>query len=119
MKILDPNNNYLDFAIFRDSCLWYLLVNIINFFIHIHHFLIILLFLLLFNSTEKGLHVKDLRIFSNRKMENLIMVDNSSYVFGLNIDNGVPIIPFYDCKEDDELILLENYLMTLKNKDIK
>lgn len=47
------------------------------------------------------------------------MVDNSSYVFGLNIDNGVPIIPFYDCKEDDELILLENYLMTLKNKDIK
>jgi len=29
-------------------------------------------------------------------MENLIMVDNSSFVFGLNLDNGVPIIPFYN-----------------------
>ena len=47
------------------------------------------------------------------------MVDNSAFVFGLNIDNGVPIIPFYDCKEDDELVQLEGYLMSLRHRDIR
>jgi len=65
------------------------------------------------------MHVKDLRIFINRKIENLIMVDNSAYVFGLNIDNGIPIIPFYDDPRDDELQLLENYLMKLISNDVR
>jgi len=47
------------------------------------------------------------------------MVDNSAYVFGLNIDNGAPIIPFYDDPKDDELYLLENYLMKLRSADIR
>lgn len=46
------------------------------------------------------------------------MVDNSSFVFGLNIHNGVPVLPFYDCPEDDELIPLERYLMTLRHQDV-
>jgi len=32
------------------------------------------------------------------------MVDNSSFVFGLNYDNGIPIIPFYYDETDDELV---------------
>lgn len=70
-------------------------------------------------STENGMHVKDLRIFINRKIENLIMVDNSAYVFGLNIDNGIPIVPFYDDPKDDELQMLETYLMKLRTCDIR
>jgi len=35
------------------------------------------------------------------------MVDNSSCAFGLNINNGVPIIPFYDNPSDNELFELE------------
>jgi hypothetical protein len=34
------------------------------------------------------------------------MVDNSAYAFGLNIGNGVPIIPFYNNLFDCELIEL-------------
>jgi len=56
------------------------------------------------NRTENGLHIKDLRIFVDWKIENLIMVDNSSFVFGLNYDNGIPIIPFYYDETDDELV---------------
>jgi len=52
-------------------------------------------------------------------MENMIMVDNSSFVFGLNVDNGVPIIPFYYDQTDEELIHLQEYLLQLKHSDIR
>ena len=47
------------------------------------------------------------------------MVDNSSFVFGLNVDNGVPIIPFYYDQTDEELIHLQEYLLQLKHSDIR
>ena len=34
------------------------------------------------------------------------MVDNSACAYGLNINNGVPIIPFYDNMDDVELLEL-------------
>ena len=82
-------------------------------------YIIYIIYIYIYNSTENGLHIKDLRILLNRDLSKVIMVDNSAFVFGLNIDNGVPIIPFYDCKDDDELILLEEYLMSLRHRDIR
>lgn len=47
-----------------------------------------------------GVYTKDLRIIQNRKLEDLILVDNSTYSFILQLDNGIPIIPFYNNKHD-------------------
>lgn len=46
------------------------------------------------------------------------MVDNSAYAFGLNIGNGIPIVPFYDNTFDTELIELQSYLKTLVNNNV-
>lgn len=47
-----------------------------------------------------GVYTKDLRIIQNRRLEDLILVDNSTYSFILQLQNGIPIIPFYNNKHD-------------------
>lgn len=69
--------------------------------------------------TEEGIHIKDLRVISNRKLDDIVIVDNACYSFGYQIDNGVPIIPYYDNKQDEELKHLVEYLKGLAMKDIK
>ena len=47
-------------------------------------------------------------------------MDNASYSFGFQIDNGIPIVPFYNSKDDVELIILKKYLEKLaKEKDVR
>jgi hypothetical protein len=40
-------------------------------------------------------------------------VDNAVYSFGYQLDNGIPIIPFYDDKKDEELMHLIYYFNCL------
>lgn len=50
----------------------------------------------------------------------MLIVDNAAYSFGYQIDNGIPIIPFYDYKEDQELKYLIYYLKSISGvKDLK
>jgi CTD small phosphatase-like protein 2 len=58
-------------------------------------------------------YIKDLRIIKNRDLKDLVLVDNAVYSFGFQLDNGIPIIPFYNNKEDEELLHLINYINTL------
>lgn len=59
--------------------------------------------------TDNNLFIKDLRII-NRPLERLLLVDDSTYGFGFQPENGVPIIPFTGAKDDAELIQLEQYI---------
>jgi CTD small phosphatase-like protein 2 len=43
----------------------------------------------------------------------MVIVDNAVYSFGFQLDNGIPIIPFYNNREDEELLHLINYINTL------
>jgi CTD small phosphatase-like protein 2 len=43
------------------------------------------------------------------------LVDNSVYSFAYQVENGVPIISFYDDPKDEELKHLMCYLTTLAN----
>ena len=61
--------------------------------------------------------MKDLRIFNNRNLEDLIIVDNSVFSFAFQIDNGIPIIPFYADKEDEEMLHLVYYINYLTNAE--
>ena len=67
------------------------------------------------HRTEEGIHMKDLRIFEGaRKLENLVIEDNSLYCFGFQMDRGIPILPFYQDPLDSELEELEEFLLKLK-----
>jgi len=85
LDYIDPQNKYFKLRFYRDSCV----------------------------QTKEGFYVKDLRIFENRSLEDLVIVDNSVYSFAFQIDNGIPIIPFYDDKDDEEMLHLIYYLNCL------
>lgn len=56
-------------------------------------------------------YIKDLRIISDRKLKDLIIIDNSIVCFAYNLDNGVPINDFHADSEDDmELYYMCSYL---------
>lgn len=55
--------------------------------------------------------MKDLRIVDDRDLKDMILVDNSIISMAFNIDNGIPVAPFYRwTKNDEELLFLHSYL---------
>ena len=60
-----------------------------------------------------GVNIKDLRIFSNRRVEDIVIVDNAAYSFAYQLDNGIPIISWYEDRYDRELFKLIDYLKVL------
>lgn len=84
---LDPERSLIQYRLYRDHCI----------------------------RTEEGIYIKDLRIITNRQLKDLIIVDNAVYSFGYQLDNGIPIIPFYDDKSDEELMHLIFYINCLAN----
>jgi CTD small phosphatase-like protein 2 len=56
------------------------------------------------------IYVKDLRIFKNVNLKDMIIIDNSVLSFAFHLPNGIPILPFYDNKDDTELKFLSDYL---------
>lgn len=88
LKKLDPTSSFIIKSLFRENC------------------------------CQKGkVYVKDLRIFKNRSLKDIILVDNSCYSFVHNISNGIPIIPYYDDKNDQELRSLALLLSSLSELD--
>jgi len=87
LDYLDPHEEFIHHRLFRESCV----------------------------VTEEGVHIKDLRVIGNRNLEDVILVDNAAYSFGFQIENGIPIIPYYDNKADQELFHLIPYLKFLSS----
>ena len=67
--------------------------------------------------TKLGNTIKDLRIIKNRELKNMIIVDNLAHSFGLQIDNGIPILEWTGDKNDRELEFLEKYLIEISKCD--
>ena len=49
------------------------------------------------------MYIKDLRIFSNRDMGRMVLVDNAAHSYYFQLSNGIPIVPYYSNKKDTEL----------------
>lgn len=64
-----------------------------------------------------NVYVKDLRIFHEIALDDIVIIDNSALSFASHLDNGIPILPFYDNKNDNELLILANYLKELSTAD--
>ncbi|CDW80669.1 nli interacting factor-like phosphatase family protein [Stylonychia lemnae] len=92
LNIVDPERLYIDMRMYRPFC----------------------------KSTDFG-YIKDLSIIQNRNLENVVIVDNNLFCCALQINNAIPIQPFYCDPKDEELNYLEQYLMNkvLLAKDVR
>lgn len=84
MNYLDPTNELIHHRLYRENCL-----------------------------STSGIFIKDLRIFINRRQEDIIIVDNSAYCFAYQLEHGIPIISWFDDYNDKELFKLIEYLKIL------
>lgn len=67
--------------------------------------------------TQRGILVKDLRIFEREyPLNDILFVDNSSYCFFPQLHNGVPILPFTENLQDTEFSKLACYLKMTRTK---
>lgn len=89
LNVLDPDNKFITYRVFRDNCV----------------------------IAEDGSLVKDLRIFANRDLKEVVILDNSLLCYAWQMENGIPIIPFFADKEDKELAKLSAFLKILKDVD--
>ncbi|CAD8117974.1 unnamed protein product [Paramecium sonneborni] len=80
IDILDPHNN-LCCRIFRDNCI----------------------------TVNDNHLIKYLRVL-NRDLKNVAIIDNSSCSFAHHLENGIPIVSFYNDEKDNQLIKLYRYL---------
>lgn len=95
LDYLDPNKELIKYRLYRHNC-----VRV--------------------KMESEFIYVKDLRIFKNVKMEDMIIIDNSVLSFAFQLENGIPILPFYDNKDDIELKFLANYLGNIYSvKDLR
>ena len=82
-------NNYIKYRLFREHCI--------------------------FNN---GIYIKDLKIF-DRKINNMIIIDNNPLSYKNNVENGIPILSWYDNINDNELLKLIPLLKYMSNPKIQ
>ena len=85
LNCLDPLNKLFSMRVYRESCF----------------------------CVDK-IYVKDLRIF-RRPLETIVIVDNLIVSFAFQIENGIPITPWFGNKRDIELKNLACFLEILMN----
>ena len=91
LNYLDPDNKYFKYRLYRDSCVQY-------------------------KKNDINFYVKDLDIFkANFNLKDIIIIDNSILSFAYHLNNGIPVVPFYDSQIDKELLLLSYYLISIVN----
>ncbi|KAL4445125.1 hypothetical protein ABPG74_018853 [Tetrahymena malaccensis] len=98
LQKLDPENKIFSHKFYRECCIEFQIPNPLQ------------------NQGSKKSYLKDLRIFQNRKLENVILVDNSPLSYLNQVSNGIPILDYCNNnKNDEELLHLCSYLKTLIN----
>lgn len=86
LDLLDPTHELIHHRLYRENCV-----------------------------VANGVFIKDLRIITNRNLESTVIVDNAAYCFAYQLENGIPIVSWYDDRDDSELVNLTHYLSTLAN----
>ena len=92
LDYLDPNKSLFSYRLYRNNCFKIKL-------------------------GDETVYVKDLRIFKGVDLKNIVIIDNSVLSFAFQLENGIPILPFYNNKSDNEMKVLEDYLISISKKE--
>jgi len=93
LNYLDPEKKYFEYRLYRCHCV-------------------------LCNIYEMKFYVKDLGILEECcDLKDVVLIDNSVLSFAYHLDNGIPISPFYDSKNDCELLDISNFLLKYADED--
>ena len=92
LNFLDPENKYFYNRLYRSNCIDVKL-------------------------NGKDFYIKDLDIFEGFDVKNILIVDNSVMAFAYHLDNGIPILPYYDAEKDYELLFVAYYFESLYHCD--
>jgi CTD small phosphatase-like protein 2 len=92
LNFLDPENKYFYNRLYRSNCIDVKL-------------------------DGKTFYIKDMNIFEGFDLKDILIVDNSVMSFAYDLDNGIPILPYYDAEKDFELLFVAYYFESLFKYD--
>lgn len=87
MEEIDPNGDLFQYRLYRNNCTQIKVDNQIY-------------------------YIKDLRVFKNISLDDIVIIDNSVLSFAFHLDNGIPILSYYSGSDEIEM----NNLMKLLEK---
>lgn len=90
LDFMDPENKYFYNRLYRNNC-----INI--------------------KYNEKYIYIKDMSIFEGFDEKDIVIIDNSVTSFAFHLNNGIPILPYYNQEKDYELLLCACYLENIAN----
>ena len=86
LNFLDPDKKYFYNRLYRNNC-----------------------YDIIYDNSH--IYIKDMSIFENYfNQKDVVLIDNSVIAFAFDLDNGIPILPYYDAKNDVELMFCVYYL---------
>ena len=89
LNYMDPEKKYTKYRLYRNHCVQA-------------------------NVDGQKFYIKDLSIFDKYyDLKDIVIVDNSVLSFAYHLNNGIPIVPYYDSEEDGELTILGYYLISI------
>ena len=93
LDFMDPKKEFTKYRLYRNDCV-------------------------LTNLDGVKFYIKDLSIFDKYyNLKDIVLIDNSVLSFAYHLDNGIPIVPYYDADEDGELEILAYYLLSISHYD--
>ena len=96
LDFMDPSKKYFKYRLYRNNCS-------------------------LVNVDGAQFYVKDLDIFDeNYDLKDIVIIDNSVLSFIYHLENGIPIVPYYNEDKDGSLYVVGLYLMHIyKENDLR